>query len=281
VRIDAHVHVWGPRELERYDWMTSEMEAIRRPFGPDELEPLLAAHGFDRAVLVQTYSSVEETRTLLELAAATPFVAGVVGWVDLTTPDVAEKLAQLGARPDGRYLVGIRHQVHDEPDAEWLLRGDVHRGLRALQASGLAYDVLVRTRELPAALDMARAFPELRMVVDHIAKPPIASGELEPWAERLAALAQLEHVSCKLSGLVTEADWSRWGAEDLAPYAERVVEWFGEDRLLFGSDWPVCTLAASYGEVVAVAERAVGRSAEVFGENAADFYALRERPTDG
>jgi L-fuconolactonase len=217
---------------------------------------------------------MEETCTLLEVAAATPFVAGVVGWVDLTSPDVAERLAELRARPDGCYLVGIRHQVHDEADADWLLRNDVRRGLHALQDAGLAYDVLVRTRELPAALDMARAFPELRLVVDHIAKPPIASGELEPWAGRLAALARLEHVSCKFSGLVTEADWARWRPEDLAPYAERVVEWFGEDRLLFGSDWPVCTLAASYDEVVAVAERAVGRSAKVFDENAARVYAL-------
>jgi L-fuconolactonase len=187
---------------------------------------------------------------------------------------VAETLADLRAGTGGRYLVGIRHQVHDEADPEWLVRDDVRRGLGSLQDAALSYDVLVRTRELPAALHTARAFPELRLVVDHIAKPPIASGELEPWAGQLAALARLEHVSCKLSGLVTEADWGRWRPEDLAPYADRVVGWFGEDRLLFGSDWPVCTLAASYDEVVAVAERAVGRSARVFGANAASFYAL-------
>jgi L-fuconolactonase len=274
VRIDAHVHVWAPRELAQYEWMTPAMDAIRRPIGLDELEPLLAAHGFERAVLVQTCSSLDETRALLELAASSSSVAGVVGWVDLTSPDVGETFAAL----DGPYLVGIRHQVHDEPDPVWLLRDDVRRGLRALQDAGLAYDMLVRTRELPAALDTARAFPGLRLVVDHIAKPPIASGELEPWASGLAALAQLEHVSCKLSGLVTEADWERWRPEDLAPYVERVVAWFGEDRLLFGSDWPVCTLAAPYDEVVAVAERAVGRSAKVFGENAARMYAL---PADG
>ena len=274
MRIDAHVHVWGRDELARYTWMTAEMEAIRRPFGLDELEPLLAANDFDHVVLVQTCPSLEETRALLELAAVAPHVAGVVGWVDLTSSDVAETLADLRARTGGRHLVGIRHQVHDEADPEWLLRDDVRRGLRALQDAALAYDVLVRTRELPATLHMARAFPELRLVVDHIAKPPIASGELEPWAGRLAALARLEHVSCKLSGLVTEADWRRWRPEDLAPYADRVVGWFGEDRLLFGSDWPVCTLAASYDEVVAVAERAVGRSAKVFGANAASFYAL-------
>jgi L-fuconolactonase len=271
VRIDAHVHVWGPRELEHYDWMTSEMSAIRRPIGLGELEPLLAAHSFDGAVLVQTHPSVEETWAMLGLAAVSPVIAGVVGWVDLTRPDIAETLAELR----GRYLVGIRHQVHDEADPDWLLHDDVRRGLRALQEAGLAYDVLVRTRELPGALNSARAFPELRMVVDHIGKPPIASGELEPWSERLAALAELEHVSCKLSGLVTEADWARWRPEDLDPYVDRVLGWFGEDRLLFGSDWPVCTLAASYDEVVAVAERAVGRSSKVFGENASRFYELR------
>ncbi len=274
MRVDAHVHVWGPRELERYTWVTPEMAAIRRPFNLDELEPLLAGHGFDHALIVQTYSNVEETRSFLELAAASPFIAGVVGWVDLTSPDVAETLAELRARPDGRYLAGIRHQVHDEADPDWLLRDDVRRGLRALRDAGLVYDLLVRPRELPAAVNTARALPELRVVVDHIAKPPIATGELEPWAGLLSELARLEHVSCKLSGLVTEADWARWRPEDLAPYADRVVEWFSEDRLIFGSDWPVCTLAASYDQVVAVAEQAVGCSAKVFGQNAAALYGL-------
>ena len=274
MRIDAHVHVWGPRELERYDWMTPEMAAIRRPFGLDDLEPLLDAHRFESAVLVQTYSSVEETEAFLELAAQSPRVAGVVGWVDLTNPDLAETLGELRARPDGHYLVGIRHQVHDNADPDWLLREDVRRGLRALQEAGLVYDLLVRTRELPAGLETARAFPELRIVVDHIAKPPIAAGELEPWATHMADLARLEHVSCKLSGLVSEADWEGWRREDLAPYVDRAVECFGEERLLFGSDWPVCTLAASYDDVVAVAERAVGRSPKVFGENASRIYGL-------
>jgi L-fuconolactonase len=261
--------------------MTPQMDPIRRPFGLNELEPLLAAHAFDGAVLVQTRASLDETRALLALAAGASSVAGVVGWVDLTRPDVAETVAELTARPDGGYLVGIRHQVHDEADPDWLLRDDVRRGLGVVQKAGIAYDLLVRTRELPAALQTARALPELRFVVDHIAKPPIASRELEPWAERLAALARLEHVSCKLSGLVTEADWGRWRPNDLVPYVDRVVACFGEDRLLFGSDWPVCTLAAPYEEVVAVAERAVGRSRKVFGANAARVYALPRAAGDG
>jgi L-fuconolactonase len=279
VRIDAHVHFWGERELALYEWMTPEMNALRRPFGPDDLRPLLAAHEFDHAVVVQTHSSLAETRAFLELAAADDLVAGVVGWVDLTSPDVAGTLAELRGGPGGNRLVAVRHQVHDEPDPEWLGRDDVRRGLRALEEAGLAYDVLVRPRELPPALDMARALPGLTLVVDHIAKPPIASGELDAWAKRLAPLAALEHVSCKVSGLVTEADWGSWTSGDLVPYVRRVAEWFGEDRLLFGSDWPVCTVAASYDEVVAACESALGEltpaaRAAVFGGNAARVYGL-------
>jgi L-fuconolactonase len=177
--------------------------------------------------------------------------------------------------PGGRYLVGIRHQVHDEPDPDWLMRADVRRGLRAVAGAGLVYDLLVRARELPAALDTVRALPDLRFVVDHVAKPPIASGELEPWATLLAELARFEHVSCKLSGLVTEADWGAWQAEEVVPYASRVLEWFGEDRLIFGSDWPVCGLAASYDAVVELAEYVVGGSSDrAFGGNAEHFYRL-------
>ena len=275
MRVDAHVHFWGAGELAGYYWMTDEMAAIRRPFSPDDLRPLLAAHGFEGAVVVQTSSSVEETRGFLELSARTDIVAGVVGWVDLTSPQVGETLAELA----GARLVGIRHQVHDETDAEWLLRHDVRRGLRALQEAGLTYDVLVKTRELPAALDAARRFPEVPMVIDHIAKPPIATGELEPWAERMAPFAELEHVRCKVSGLVTEADWDSWTVDDLRPYVQRVVDWFGEDRLIFGSDWPVCTVAASYDEVVRACEDALGEMSasardKIFGGNATAFYGL-------
>jgi L-fuconolactonase len=275
VRVDAHVHFWGPHELELYEWMRPEMDAIRRPFVPDDLRGHLERHCFDRAVFVQTHSSLDETRAYLELAEASSFGGGVVGWVDLTDPGVGETVAALRNGPGGHYLVGVRHQVHDEPDPDWLRRDDVRRGLRTLGEADLAYDVLVRTRELPAALDTARALPELRFVVDHIAKPPIASGELEPWASGLRQLAGLEHVTCKLSGLVTEADWDSWRPDDVLPYASRVVEWFGVERLLFGSDWPVCTLAASYDAVVSLAERLVGATDErVFGRNAERVYGI-------
>jgi L-fuconolactonase len=269
--IDAHVHFWDGKLA----WMTDEMAVLARAYGPEELQPSLAAHGVDGVVLVQTHSSLEETRRFLALANGDALVAGVVGWVDLTAPDVADVLDELCENP---YLAGIRHQVHDEPDPAWLLRDDVQRSLAAVQAAGLGYDLLVRPRELPAALEVARRFPELRLVIDHAAKPPVASGELEPWRALMTPFAGLEHVSCKVSGLVTEADWKRWEPDDLVPYVTCLVEWFGTERLLFGSDWPVCLLAASYDEVVAACEHALGDLAPL-GKTAVQVYRLRCAPS--
>jgi L-fuconolactonase len=262
--IDAHVHFWPGR----LDWMGDELAALHRPFGPEDLRPSLEANGVERIVLVEAQTNVEETRSLLALAETVDFVGGVIGWVDLTSPGVGDVLAELSESP---YLVGIRHHVHDEPDPDWLLRPDVRRGLRAVEAAGLAYDLLLRPRELPAGLAAARAFPELRLVIDHLAKPPVATGELEPWATLMAPFAGLEHVWCKISGLAVEADWERWTPADLEPYVSRAVEWFGEERLIFGSDWPVCLLAASYDEVF----QAYG--AGRFGAGAATFYELPSR----
>jgi L-fuconolactonase len=280
VIVDAHQHFWDPGRAD-YPWMTDELARIRRPFGPDDLAPLLRARGVDRTVLVQTRSSLEETREFLALAAATEFVAGVVGWVDLTSPSVAETIAELRAAGDG-YLVGIRHQVHDEDDPDWLLRAEVRGGLAAVAAADLVYELLVRPRELPAALETARSLPEARFVIDHLAKPPIASGALEPWAERLAPFADLPNVSCKLSGLVTEASWTSWTRDELVPYVRRALAWFGDERLLFGSDWPVCLLAASYAEVfdayaAALPELAPAARARIFGLNAVRLYRLEGR----
>lgn len=276
--VDAHHHFWDPARAS-YPWMTDELASIRRPFGPDDLRPLLAERGVDRTVLVQTRSSLDETREFLAVAERTDFVAGVVGWVDLTAPDVASVLGALRAGPGGRWLVGVRHQVHDEPDAGWLLRPDVRRGLRAVGEAGLVYDLLVRPRELPAALEVARALPDLRFVVDHLAKPRIRDSADTEWAERLAPFSDLPHVRCKLSGLVTEADWSGWRPSDLAPFIRRAVAWFGPERVLFGSDWPVCLLAASYGQVVdalqaAIADLPAPARAAAMGGNAAELYGL-------
>jgi L-fuconolactonase len=276
VIVDAHHHLWDPA-LADYPWMTDEVAAIRRRFGPDDLEPLLREHGIDGTVLVQARSSLDETRWLLELADAAPFVRGVVGWIDLTDPDAAGVLAELG----GGRLVGIRHQVHDEPDPEWLLRPDVQRGIAAVGAADLAYDFLVRARELPAALETARAQPGVRFVVDHLAKPPVRDGSADAWAEELAAIARLPNVSCKLSGLVTEADWNGWRREELAPYLQRALDWFGPERSLFGSDWPVCLLAADYGSVLDLLHSALDgldepERAAVLGETAVRVYHLEE-----
>jgi L-fuconolactonase len=276
--VDAHHHFWDPARAS-YPWLTDALAPIRRRFGPEDLRPLLAANGVDRTILVQTRSSLDETHEFLATAAQHDFIAGVVGWVDLTAPNVAEQLAALRARPGGAKLVGIRHQVHDEADPEWLGRADVRRGLAAVGNAGLAYDILVRTRELPAALALVRDLPSIRFVIDHIAKPPIATGAIDEWAARLKPLAASPNVFCKLSGMVTEADWKRWTARDLAPYASRVLEWFGPERCVFGSDWPVCLVAASYAHVIDACGVAIGDvpSAErerIFGGNAIELYRL-------
>jgi L-fucono-1,5-lactonase len=250
VIVDAHNHFWDPTRAA-YPWMTDELAKIRRPFGPGDLEPELRRWNVDRSIVVQARADLDETRELLATAAATDFLAGVVGWVDLTDGRAAQIIASLKQLPGGSKLVGIRHQVHDEPDAAWLLRDDVRRGLAAVGDAGLAYDVLVRTRELPAALETARRFPDMRFVIDHIAKPSIRDGRgIDAWAEAMAPFSELSNVSCKLSGMVTEADWTHWQPRDLAPYVVRVLGWFGATRCLFGSDWPVCLLAADYGQVI-------------------------------
>jgi L-fuconolactonase len=281
-RIDAHHHFWDPARYS-YPWMAGDaMDPVLRAFAPADLRGPLDEERIDGTVLVQTLSSPRETREFLDLAEATDFVQGVVGWVDLTSPGVADELDELLDGPSGRWLVGIRHQVHDEPDPDWLSRADVHRGLAAVEARGLAYDILVRARELPAAVDTVRKFPGLRFVLDHIAKPRIADGRDEQWSERMPALAAEPNVAVKLSGMVTEADWASWSPGDLRPFVSQVAQWFGDQRLMFGSDWPVCLLAGSYHDVTSGLVEALGpmSSAEldqVFGANALRVYQLGER----
>ena len=279
-RVDAHHHLWDPGR-RAYPWMDESVAAIRRPFGVEDLDAAAGPQGFEATVAVQAVSSVEETEELLAVAAASDRVAGVVGWVDLADPQVAATLAALRARPGGQALVGVRHQVHDEPDPAWLLRDQVLAGLAAVAAAGLAYDLLVRERELPAARAVAQRLPELTLVVDHLAKPRIREAAMDPWAGELAALARHPNVACKVSGLVTEADWDAWTPTQLVPYVRHAVDVFGPERLLFGSDWPVCLLAAGYGEVVAATAEALDRAgigpAErdlVLGANARHLYRL-------
>ncbi len=274
--VDAHHHLLDPARFS-YPWLTRELASIDRRFGPVDLAIELAAAGVDRTIVVQTISISEETSELLQTALATPFIGGVVGWVDLTGEDPAASIDELQAGPGGDRLVGIRHQVHDERDPNWLLRPDVGRGLAAVDAALLTFDLLVRPRELPAGLAVARARPGLRFVIDHLGKPPIDGDGRGSWARRLRPFKDLDNVWCKLSGLVTEADWTTWHDGDLAPSVEVALEIFGPARLIFGSDWPVCLLAASYGEVVGVARRlTAGLSGEerssIFGGAAVRAY---------
>lgn len=279
--VDAHQHFWDT-DRNDYPWITDELAAIRKPFGPDDLEPLLDASGVQATVLVQTRHSVDETREFLQIAAEHDAVLGVVGWVDLTDPDVGDTLAELQALPEGDRLVGIRHIVHDEEDPRWLLRDDVQAGIAAVGAAGLAYDLLARLRELPAALETSKRHPSMRFVIDHMAKPQIAAERFdEAWAAAMAPFAELPHVSCKLSGLVTEADWEAWQLEDLLPYVRAALDWFGGERLMLGSDWPVCLLAGSYEQVIETYTRALDdlpaeTRARILGLNAMRFYRLKK-----
>jgi L-fuconolactonase len=272
--VDSHHHLWDPAHRD-YPWMGDELAPIRRRFEAGDLKPLLEANGIDRTVVVQTVSSLEETREFLQAAADNEFIAGVVGWVDLTDRSVAKTLVELKRSEAGRFLVGIRHQVHDEPDPEWLLREDVQRGIAAVGDADLVYDVLVRTRELPAALETVKRHTGMRFVIDHAAKPRITAGVWDDaWEKALAPLAGHANVTCKLSGLVTEADWNAWTPQQLEPYVNRVLGWFGPERCMFGSDWPVCLLAAPYGRVVAAMRSIAGDDANVFGETATRVYGL-------
>jgi L-fuconolactonase len=276
--IDAHHHVWD-LSVRDQNWITGpEMAPIRRSFSPDDLRPDAQAAGVTATVLVQTVTVAEETPEMLALAAADPLVAAVVGWTDLTSPAVAGELEVLAAGPGGEYLAGIRHQVQSEPDPDWLRRPGVIHGLRAVAAAGLCYDLVVLPHQLPAATYAAAAVPELTMVLDHAAKPPIATGNLGPWAGAIRAFAAQPNTVCKLSGLVTEAVP---GAPESAfvPVADVILSEFGPHRVMFGSDWPVCLLAADYASVIGLARSMAAGLTEaertaVFASTAARVYRI-------
>ena len=276
-KIDAHQHFWRYDPAE-HGWMTDPMAAIRRDFLPEDLRPLLGGLGFDGCVAVQARQNLEETRWLLELAAQHDFVRGVVGWVDLRSPELGRQLERFG---DQKKLVGVRHVVQDEPDDEFMLREEFRRGIARLGEFNLAYDVLIYPRQLKAAIGLAGLFPDQRFVLDHIAKPAIGGGRLEPWESGLRELARAPNLFCKLSGMVTEARWEAWRPEDFQPYLDVVFEAFGPERLMIGSDWPVCTLSAGYESAMGIvlgyiAQFPKTEQDSILGGNCARFYKLPE-----
>ena len=276
MRIDAHQHFWK-YDPARNAWITEEMRAIRRDFLPADLAPECAANRIDGTIAVQTDQSEEETLFLLELAQEDPMIAGVVGWVDLCSPRVVERLQFFS-----RYqkLRGFRHIAQTEPDDRFLVRPDFLRGVRFLHEFGFTYDILIYPKQLPAALALLVAIPEQHFVLDHLAKPEVRAGRRKEWEAQIREIAQNPNVYCKISGMVTEADWRSWKREDFEPYLDVVFEAFGADRLMFGSDWPVCLVAASYPQVVDIIEEYVKRNTPaakqaIFGENASRFYGLK------
>ncbi|MEZ0539303.1 amidohydrolase family protein [Fibrella arboris] len=272
--IDAHQHFWLYTP-ERDSWITEDMAVIRRDFLPADLEPVLAANGMEGCVAVQASQSDEETMFLVSLAQAYGIVRGVVGWVDLRANDLYERLEAYSQFEEIR---GFRHVAQAEPD-DFLRRPEVIRGIRQLAAFEFTYDILIYPSQLKAALQLVRAVPEVNFVIDHLAKPAIRKQEINHWSNFMAELAKQPNVSCKVSGMVTEANWQSWNKSDLFPYLDVVFERFGPDRLMFGSDWPVCLVAADYTQVKTVIADYVAPwgdevRAKVFGANATRFYNL-------
>ena len=272
MKVDAHQHFWryAPQE---YPWITPAMAPLMRDYLPPDLLPLLQATGVDDTILVQARQGPDETQWLLDLAQGYPFIKGVVGWADPQDPQLDEQLFRWTAHSK---LVGIRYELQNARD-DVMLRPDFLGGLDVLRNYNLAFDFLIRPRHLPAACQAARKLPRQRFVVDHIAKPLIKQGVMEPWAGDMRRLAACPNVFCKLSGMVTQADWTRWHSADLTPYLDVVFEAFGPARLLFGSDWPVCTLAAPYERVLSLVVDYIQRCSPaeqklIMGENARQFY---------
>lgn len=274
MRIDSHQHFWRFNPAD-YGWMKPEWP-IRRDFLPADLEPELRKCRLDGCVAVQARQSLEESRWLLELADSAPIIRGVVGWVDLCSPNVTKQLEAFTKHPK---FVGVRHVLQDEPDDGFMLREDFQRGIAALAEFGLTYDLLVFPKQLPAAVTLAQTFPGQPFVLDHLAKPLIKRGVISPWREQIQELAKLANVLCKISGMVTEADWQQWRVDDFKPYLDIVFEAFGPDRLMYGSDWPVCLLAGEYQRVFGlvndyVSQFQVDDRVKFFESNAAAFYGL-------
>jgi len=275
MRIDAHQHFWDISKLH-YAWMPAGDSVLRRNYLPEDLAPALARSNFDGTVVVQANVTLDETWWLLDLASKHDLVRGVVAWVDLTNERIGATLDECRKNPKFK---GVRHLVHDEPDRQWLLRPDVLRGLRELARRDIPYDLLLRPAHLPLIPRLAEEVPGLRMVIDHIAKPPIASRTFDPWAHDMETVSKIPGMHCKLSGMITEADHAAWTADDLKPYVQHVLSLFAPDRSMFGSDWPVCKLAGSWKQVLAAFTQSCGALQQtdrnkILGETATAFYRL-------
>lgn len=274
IRIDSHNHFWQFDPV-RDTWIDDSMRVIQRDFLPESLLPVLNDYHMDGSIAVHADQSEEETKFLLKLAGENEFILGVVGWIDLCSPEIEEKLS-IFRQPK---LCGFRHIVQAEPDEQFLVREDFISGLRCLKAYDLTYDILIYPNQLPAAIELVNILPDQKFVLDHIAKPLIRKGQLEPWASQIRELGSSKNVYCKVSGIITEADHQNWNADEIKPYIDVVFESFGTDKLMFGSDWPVCLLAGSYSQVIGLIEDYVKHFDEkerdkIFGGNAFSFYNL-------
>ncbi|MFF7735773.1 amidohydrolase family protein [Streptomyces sp. NPDC007984] len=282
--VDAHHHVWN-LDRRRQPWLDDPgHEPIRRSFDTGNLRRTatrtISGRSLERTVVVQCLTSPSETRELLALADADPLIGAVVGWVDLTCLDIEEVLDGLRACPGGTHLRAVRHIVQAEPDPHWLQRPVVESGLRAVRDHGLGYDVLIRSHQLPQAIRLAEAVPDLRIVLDHAGKPPIAGGDLTDWEGQIRLLAKHPQVHCKVSGLVTEADHAKWTVADIRPVWDVLLSAFGPYRLMFGSDWPVCVLAGGWNRWAATVEElladcSANETGAILAGTATDFYRLR------
>ena len=276
-KIDSHQHFWK-YDTQKHSWMSDEMDAIKTDFLPKNSKNVLDNNGLEGCVSVQADQSEQETFFLNDLATANEFIKGVVGWIDLQSEDAEERLAVFSDLPK---VKGFRHLVQDEPDPEFMLQEAFVRGISNLQKFGFTYDILIFPNQLPAAIELTRQFPEQKFVLDHIAKPPIGKGEMNGWMDGIKELSRSENTFCKISGMVTEANWKSWQYEDYLPYLDVVFEAFGTNRLMYGSDWPVCLLSCEYSEMKSIPDRYMAALSSdennmVMGGNASKFYGFEE-----
>ncbi len=275
MKIDSHLHFWH-YEPVKDAWITDEMQVIKNDFMPEQLIPLLAKNGIDAGIAVQADQSENETHFLLDLANQYDFIKGVVGWIDLRSERIEERLEYFS---QFKLLKGFRHIVQAEPQIDFLLRPDFCRGIAALARYDYTYDILIYPKHIPYALEFAKQFPNQRFVLDHLAKPFIKDGLIDDWAQQIAGFAPMEHVSCKMAGLITEANWQNWQQADFMRYVDKILEIFGPDRMMYGSDWPVCLVAGSYDQVYDVVEKSIdsltpAEKNQILGQTCAEYYKI-------